>query len=736
MAVTAIDPRAAPALARRHGQDVGLESVTLIIANMNCGGCLGKVERALAAVPGVATARGNLSAKRATVAFDPRDVQPETLIAALEKAGFSATTLVSNDADANEAQTRDLLSRMAVAGFAAANVMLLSVSVWAGEGAGMDPAVQGLFHWLSALIALPTVGYSGQPFFRSAWAGLKARRLNMDVPISLAILLSTGMSLFQTARGSQQVYFDASVTLLFFLLIGRFLDQRMRSRARGAAQNLLGMKAEWASVVRDGGSVERVPARVLAPGMRVLVAAGERLPADGRVVSGRSDLDESLLTGETLPRRIAPGDTVFAGTVNLGSPVELEITAVETGTLLADMARLMESAEQSRGRYVRLADRAARLYSPLVHLLALATFLSWISLGFGWEPALTAAIAVLIITCPCALALAVPAVQVAASGRLFSKGMLVKAPDGLERLSGIDTVIFDKTGTLTRGQPELVNADAVGEATLADAAGLAAASRHPYAQALVRAARRTGLEVVRHPGVTETGGAGLSLRREDGETRLGSAEWVGVPSEEAQGIPASLWYRRAGEAPVPFVFEDVLREDAAETVAHLRRAGLAVELLSGDREEEVRKVARAAGIDEARGRCTPQDKIARLDALKASGRRVLMVGDGLNDAPALAAGWASAAPSSAADISQMASDTVFQGGKLAPLIELLKVARRAQRMAFENFAIAGAYNVVFVPLAALGYVNPLIAALAMSTSSILVTANALRLRGMRLDLAR
>lgn len=724
-----------PATLAPASEPASAETITLIVANMNCGGCMGKVERAVSAHPGVTSARANLSAKRVTVSFDARAAQPETLIAALANAGFNATILAPQAQDPGEKLNRDLLSRLGVAGFASANIMLLSVSVWSGELSGMDEATKGLFHWLSALIALPVVAYSGQPFFRSALAGLKARHLNMDLPISLAILLSAGMSLFQASRGSDQVYFDACVALLFFLLIGRFLDQRMRTKAAGAAQNLLGLRAEWATVINDDGTAERLAVRLVSPGMRVIVAAGERLPADGIVVSGATHIDESLLTGETAPRAVSLGAQVYAGTVNLGGAMQMRVTAVETCTLLAEIARLMEAAEQSRGLYRRLADRAARLYSPLVHLLAAATFTGWMILGFGWEPALTAAIAVLIITCPCALALAVPAVQVAASSRLFANGVLVKAPDALERLSDIDTIVFDKTGTLTTGNADVLNVRDLPVQVLADAAALAASSRHPYAQAVVRVARASGLDVQPVAGAVEHAGAGVAVLRNHGETRLGSAAFCGVTDSASAGA-ASLWYVRPGIAPVAFTLGDTLKEDAAQTVSALMRAGYAVEILSGDRAGEVEKVASQLGVPAWRAGCKPQDKIARLNELRASGAKVLMVGDGLNDAPALAAGRASASPASAADISQAASDVVFMGERLAPLIELLTTSRQSQRMAFENFAVAGAYNLLFVPLAMAGHVNPLIAALAMSTSSILVTANALRLRTMRLELTR
>jgi Cu2+-exporting ATPase len=693
-----------------------------------------KVEAALAAVPGVTSARANLSARRATAAYAPGSVNAADLIDALVGAGFKAAELAEEVADAANASDRDFLKPLGVAGFASANIMLLSVSVWSAAGGDMLPSVQAFFHWVSALIALPAVAYAGQPFFRSAAQALAARRLNMDVPISLGVLLATLMSLYQTMRGSEQVYFDAAVTLLFFLLVGRFLDQRMRTRAAGAATNLLGLRGTAATVILANGTTQRLNARMLEPGMRIVTAAGERFAVDGRVVEGRSEVDDSLITGETTPRPVKPGDNVFAGTVSLAGSLLTEATATDQNTLLAEIGRLMAAAEQARGRYVRLADRAAQFYAPAVHILGAATFLGWLAAGAGWETALTVAIAVLIITCPCALALAVPAVQVAATSRLFGHGVLVKAPDGLERLAEVDMVVFDKTGTLTLGEPVLASQSRPPDHDiLARAAALAAASRHPYARAVVRAAEAAGIPVGPAADVEEVAGFGLWRAGPDGFERLGAAAWVGAP--EGTGDTATVWYRGStGGPPVALSFEDSLRPDAAGVVHALKHAGFATELVSGDRRGVVEAAAASAGIAHWMAGTLPAEKIARLEQLKAEGRKVLMVGDGLNDAPALAAAHASLSPSTAADISQTAADAVYQGLRLAPILEALTVARAVRRMALQNFAIAIGYNVVFVPLAIAGLVTPLIAAIAMSASSIAVTANAVRLKSMTLEL--
>ena len=701
--------------------------VTLVVEGMHCGNCIRKVERTLQALPGVTAARVNLSNGRAHVTTTPLGADVETLVEAVRSVGFKSYELVDVATPDHAAQDADYLRRLGVSGFAASNIMLMSVAVWAGIASDMDASLKTLFHWLSALVALPAVAYAGQPFFRSAVRALRARQLNMDVPISLGVLLATGMSLYQTMRGSDQVYFDAAVTLLFFLLVGRYLDLAMRARATGAAQNLLGLRATAATVVGADGTTQRLPTREVAPGMRVLVAAGERIPVDARVIGGAAEIDESLITGESRPRHVQMGDLVYSGTVSISGTLTTEATAREDNTLLADISRLMATAEQARGRYVRLADRAAQLYAPAVHLLGASTFAGWMLLGYGWEPALTAAVAVLIITCPCALALAVPAVQVVASGRLFRGGVILKAADGLERMAEIDTVIFDKTGTLTLGEPRLINGADVDDATLGRAAGLAIASRHPYARAVVGAAKARGIAVASLPDVTELAGAGLRHVGPAGETRLGSASFCDAQALGDAASASTLWFREPDGRMTALRFADPLRSDTREVVRRLADAGLNIEILSGDGRAAVEAAARDAGIAEWRAEMRPADKIARIDALKAQGRKVLMIGDGLNDAPALAAGHASLSPSSAADISQTAADAVFQSERLAPIIEILRVAHGAHRRALENFAISIGYNFIFVPLAVVGLATPLIAAIAMSASSIAVTANALRL---------
>lgn len=695
----------------------------LVVEGMHCAGCMQKIERGLGALPGNTNARCNLSTKRVAVSWDPGKSSSDAVLSKLESIGFSAVPFDPKLVGTiDETEASRLLRAMGIAGFAAANVMLLSVSVWSGLVSDMELETRGLFHWLSALIALPAVAYAGRPFFVSAWAALKVRSTNMDVPISLAVLLACTMSLVQTIQNAEHVYFDASITLLFFLLIGRYLDVQTRAKACSVAQNLLALRAVAATLVEPDGTTRAVPIDSLEPGMIVSIAAGQRLPADGIISQGTSDIDTSLVTGESLPTAAAPGAAVYAGTLNLSGPLLVKVTARDDASLLSEIVRLMEAAEQGRAGYVRLADRIARKYAPTVHALAAATLLLWILLGAGWQVGLMNAIAVLIITCPCALGLAVPVVQVVASGRLLKLGVLVKAPDALERLAQIDTIVFDKTGTLTLGEPELTNAETITSGALALATALAHQSNHPLARAVVKASNGTG--VPKAITVTETPGFGLEAEHEGKTVRLGSRKWTEASGPAATG--PELWLRIGAEIPIQFTFADTLRDDAKTVVKHLSQTYNLV-LLSGDQTAVTRSIAKDLGIDNWAAEQTPADKIAKINAMTDAGTKALMVGDGLNDAPALKAAHVSMSPASAADISQTAADFVFQGAQLGAVADTIQTATRSRSLVFQNFGLALGYNLIAVPLAVMGFVTPLIAAVAMSSSSLIVTLNALRL---------
>jgi Cu2+-exporting ATPase len=700
----------------------------MLVENMHCANCIKNIESTLRSNPKVLEARVNFSTSRLFLRWCDNAIDTAELVKPVIELGYPLTPYnpdMMKSAAAEE--DRRLLTAMAVAGFAASNVMLLSVSVWAGLfSEDMGSATRDFLHWVSALIALPAVAYAGQPFFKSALAAIRAGQLNMDVPISLAVLLASGMSLAETLQGGEYVYFDASVTLLFFLLIGRYLDNAARRKARSAAERLLLLKSVAAVVIDEDGQRKTVPVEAVTPGSRVAISVGDRLPVDGVVSHGKSSIDVSLVTGESLPANVKIGDPVFAGTLNVGSPFEIRATKTGDDTLLGDIVRLMENAEQGRAKYVRLADRIAGYYAPAVHILAAATFVGWWAYAGSWQMALLQAVAVLIITCPCALGLAVPVVQVVASGRLLSKGILVKAADGLERLAQVDTIVFDKTGTLTEGRLLLVNTAEITAEDLDMAAQLASCSRHPLAVAVAR----VGNPRVKVADVEEIAGEGIVGCINGTGVKLGNRIWCGVPDPETEDEDAGpeLWLAAAGRPPVQFRFRDQLRPGAQEALAKLKKQGFAIELLSGDRAPVVEALAEELGIVHWSAAQKPEDKVARLTSLARLGHKVVMVGDGLNDAPALAAAHVSISPSSASDVSQTAADFIFQGRDLRAVVETLKVARLSHRLVAQNFSLAFIYNAIAIPLAVAGMVTPLFAAIAMSASSLVVCLNSLRLK--------
>jgi Cu2+-exporting ATPase len=711
----------------------GTHRLALLAEGVHCGGCVRKIEQALAVEPVVEEARLNLTTRRLNLAWRGPLGDARRLVDKVEALGFRLVPFDAERAEDDEArERRALLRAMGIAGFAAANVMLLSVAVWAGHAYGMSDTTRTLLHWFSALVALPAIAVAGQPFFRSALQALRAGHTNMDVPISLAVILAPAVSLFETIRHGPHAYFDSAVMLLFFLLVGRYLDRQARGRARQAATRLLALGARAVTVVGPGGKHRALPPRLVEPGMTVLATAGERIGVDGRVKAGTSEVDTSLLTGESVPRAAAPGERVFAGTLNIAAPLTITATHAGDDTLLAEVVRLMEVAERQKGRFVTLADRLASWYAPVVHTLALAAFLGWwLVAGIAWTEALLIACAVLIITCPCALGLAVPAVQVVASERLLKRGVLLKAATALERLAQVGHVVFDKTGTLTRGRPELVDDGGIPPDALRRAAGLAQQSRHPLARALKRAVP----DAATVTGVREQPGFGLEAAGPAGRMRLGRGSWVaGDAAATAGAAGLELWFADGDAGTWRLGFEDAPREDAAASVRALERAGYTVELLSGDRRATADALAAELAIAAVTAEASPKDKVARLEALRAEGRHVLMVGDGLNDAPALAAAHASISPASAMDVSQTAADAVFQGDQLGAVVDTLATARAADRLVRQNLALAFAYNALTVPIALAGLVTPLIAALAMSASSILVVSNALRLGWQRLAL--
>jgi P-type Cu2+ transporter len=711
--------------AAKRGLSDGSATLMLSVPAIHCGNCIATIESQLQKLPGVKAVRANLTFKRVSLTFDGSSGCLENVIEKLGELGFSPQTLTSDTGGESDPKLTQLVRSLAVSGFAAANIMLLSVAVWNGaEGATRD-----LFHFVSALIAIPCVAYGCLPFFRSAFAALRCRRMNMDVPISLGVLLATGMSMYESFIGGGHAYFDAATSLLFFLLIGRTLDHMMRTKARAAADRLVRMAAKGGFVVSDKGDLTYVSLEGLMPGMRIRVAAGERFPVDGVVLEGESDVDRALVTGESAALRVAKGAQIEAGTLNLTGSLDIVASRAAKDSFLSEITQMMSAAEKGRSGYVRVADRMAQIYAPAVHVLAFSSFVGWMFWTSGnWHQSLTVAVAVLIITCPCALGLAVPVAHVVSAGRLFHAGILMKDGSALERLATITEAAFDKTGTLTTGQPTVQSSTIPRGTSSALAKAMALRSTHPAARAV--ASYLPGSPMPNLDSLHEVPGCGVEAQHEEWTVRLGRADWVAEISSHDLASPSEQGVAFAIEDGPVYVTQlsETLRANGRWMVEALQSQSLPCRILSGDSQAPVSKVSTALGMNHAQANMRPGDKLDYLNRAKDEGRRVLMVGDGLNDAPALVAAHVSMAPASASDVGRTAADFVLTRGSLDAVVYAYDMARATNNIVRQNFALAILYNILAVPLAVSGLLNPLMAAIAMSTSSIFVVANSLRLQ--------
>lgn len=696
--------------------ETGASRVFFSVPDAYCAACIDSIESALRVVPGVTTARVNLTRRQVQVDFDGVGTL-ERLPEIIRKSGYRNHPVDPRDLDGKDPVLADLLRALAVAGFATLHVMFFSEAVWQG----VDATTRQLFFWISALVALPATYYAGRSFFRSAWAAISVGKTNMDVPIAIGLFATTAISLFETIRGGEHAYYDASTMLLLFLLAGRTLDHVMRSQARNAVTNLARLAPRGGYAVAEDGSTSYVPLDEIVPGMTLLLRPGDRVPVDSLLVSHRTELDLALVNGEPLPVLLEEGGEMPAGATILGYAAKVKALRASADSYLARTAALMEAAEGARTRYRRVADRAATYYAPVVNIAALATFVGWILLGGGWHAALLNAVAVLIVTCPCALALAVPIVHVVAAERLLGQGILMRDGAALERLAETKVVALDKTGTLTVGHPALVEQPA-DTSLLVIAATLAAASTHPLSRAIVEALphQRPPIEVREVPGQGVEAAVGGAV------WRLGSAQFCGASADRSSR--STVWLAVSGAPVARFTFEDGLRSQSVSAAHGLRDLGLRVEVLSGDESDAVRQVAEAIGADAYRQGMTPEGKVGAVVGLRETYGAVAMVGDGINDAAALRAADVSFAPGTAADVGRAAADFVLTRDQLSGVPYAIRVARKADRLVRENLWFSLAYNALMLPLAAAGMVTPLIAAVAMSSSSLIVVLNSLRLR--------
>lgn len=705
---------------------------SLILEGIVCAACVWLNEKHVKSLPGVLDFSINYSNHRARLRWDNQRIRLSEILEAISAIGYHAHPFdPGRQEQLYRQERRKALRRLAVAGLGMMQVMMLAVALYAGEYEGMRQGLRNFLRWISLLLTVPVVLYSAQSFFTSAWRELKRRQPGMDVPVSLAIGAAFLASAWATVSGSGEIYFDSVTMFTFFLLAGRFLEMGARHRAGQAAEELVKLLPATAARLTDAGE-ERVPVADLISGDRVLVRPGESIPADGCVIEGTSSVDESLLTGESLPLLRKTGDTLVGGTVNNESPLVMRIERVGEETVLSAIVRLLDRAQTEKPSLARSADRVAGWF--VVGLLLVAAVVAW----WWWlhDPAHAFAVtlSVLVVTCPCALSLATPAAVTTATGALTRLGVLTTRGHALETLARTSHVIFDKTGTLTEGRLQLETVELLGSVSREDCLRIAAAleqsSEHPIARALSVAAGavQSAEKVSAWPGLGIEGWV-------DGQRfRIGIAEFVLQKQPAAAGTAAPSLI--AGGVVLGndkmllarFGFADRLRDKAAETVHRLKALGLEVELLSGDEAGVVHKVADELGIGRFQARCRPQDKLARIQALQAQGAVVAMVGDGVNDAPVLAAAQVSLAMGGGTQLAHASADMLLLSEQLPQLVTAVVTSRRTLMIIRQNLVWALVYNLLALPLAATGWIAPWMAAIGMSGSSLVVVANALRLR--------
>nr|CRH06241.1 Heavy metal-translocating P-type ATPase [Candidatus Magnetococcus massalia] len=716
----------------------GSQEVHLLLEGIHCAACVWLNEKVLSELPGVIKAQVNFSTHRATLQWRRDELPLSVILNAVRRIGYKAEPYDPESVEnRHKKRDRDLLLRMAVAGFGAGNVMLMAVALYAGYFTGIEEQYKNFLHFLSLVIATPVVFFSGWPFFRGAINGLRVGRLNMDVPIALGAMTTYSYSVWVALTASGEVYFDSVTMFLFFLLTGRYLESGARRRAASATERLISMEPKTAVVVRDGETIT-LPIREVAVGEEVVVRPGTQIPLDGEILQGQSTLDESMLTGESLPISKGVGDRVAGGSMNIEGGLTIRVERLSSDSAIARIIRLVEASQASRPPIQTLADRIAGRFVAAILVLASITLVYWLMVDPS--QALENTVALLIITCPCALGLATPAAIVVATGVASRQGLLIKGGEVLESLAKVSSVVLDKTGTLTGGEPQVVHIEAVAgvevDALLAKAVTVERLSEHPMARAIIREAGRRELSPLTHEVTLKNHpGLGVEGHWEGHQLLVGRRAFIAqqssfeLPEEPDDGDLPVSWIGVADESRFLgwIGMADTPREDAPQAVAHIKQMGLDTLVLSGDREQVVQAMSQKVGVDHAIGELYPEDKVAKIAELQEQGTMVAMVGDGVNDAPALARADVALAVENASDVSMETADVVLLNPRLETAVDAIRLAQETMRVIRQNFTFSFLYNATVIPLAMMGMVLPVVAAITMPLSSLIVVGNAMRL---------
>jgi Cu2+-exporting ATPase len=716
-------------------QEGDIREASLILEGIVCAACIWLSEQHVQSLPGVLDFRINYSTHRARLRWDVSRIQLSEVLEAIAAIGYVAHPFdPGRQEELYKKERSKALRRLVVAGLGMMQAMTLATSMYLGVGEDMDPTMRSFMRWISLIITVPVVLYSAQTFFISAWRDLKRRKLGMDVPVSIAIGGAFLASVWATVMDTGEVYFDSVNMFTFFLLTGRFLEMGARHRAGQAMESLVRLLPKLAIRIDADGQEKEIAVTDVRPGDRLRIRPGDSVPCDGVVLEGRSSLDESLLTGESLPQLRGEGDPLIGGTVNVEGPLVMRVDKVGEDTVLSSIIRLLDRAQTEKPQIAHIADRVAAWFVGVMLLLAISVYAYW-SLHAP-EHAFWIVLSVLVVTCPCALSLATPTAITVATGRMSRSGLLTTRGPALEALAQATDVVFDKTGTLTHGQLQWVASYSLTERSEAELLRLAAAleqgSEHPIARAVQQAYAEQVSEVLlpRVHKLDASPGFGICGVVEGQALRLGRQEYIGANIKSLPPLKSGetrIWLADEAQVLGAFVFTDTLRKEAKHAIEQLRAAGLTPHLFSGDGPSAVRAIAEQLGIEDAQARMRPDDKLAAVRALEAEGRRVMMIGDGVNDAPVLAGSDVSVAMGKATQIAQASADLVLFSEHLPHLAEGVHLARRTFRIIRQNFAWAIGYNLIAIPFASAGYIAPWMAAIGMSLSSLVVVLNALRL---------
>jgi Cu2+-exporting ATPase len=698
------------------------KELQLTIDGISCSSCIWLIENALLKQKNIVSARVNLSAKKLLIRWKGAKEVGNDYANLVSQMGFDLAPYDSQEiARKDDLHGKELLTKITLSGFALGAIMMFYDGLYLFNREIIGNATTDFLHYFIMLVSMPVIIYSGSFFFDSAIKSIKFKRLNMDVPIAFSIIVIALLSVYQTISKSEHIYFDSALMLIFTLLIGRYLEFKAKAKARRSTKSITDILNGYANLITENG-IKIIPAKDVKEGMIIQINMGEKIPVDGILIKGNSEFDNSIITGETLPRQYFEGAEVLAGMLNLGNVVQIKVLKASNNSALAQILNLLENTERNSSKLSTIAEKATSAYVPVVYTAAIATFILWyLFFNSSLETAIINFCAVLIITCPCALGLAVPVVNVLSFGKMLRKNLILKNGETLEKLNDIDTIVFDKTGTLTTGNLTVINSEDFTQDELVLAATLASKSSHPAAKAITKL-YNNGL--VDGLDVKEIAGLGLELRIGENIVRLGRPSWVGANVTGDSKTSMSL---SSGGRIKNFILEDEVRSDAKQLIDKINQAGINTIILSGDCEFQVKKVADELGVVNYKSKLLPQEKYDYINNLKSSGHKILMVGDGLNDAPSLKLADVSISPGNAVSLAQNSADIIFSGEKLAPVYDAIKIANKSINLIKQNIYLSFLYNFVAIPFAMAGYITPIIASIAMSASSIIVVLNSLRL---------